>query len=97
MVGAATAIAADLFVAAAEVVRAVERAGADPEDADRVAAVRVAVKDAMRDDEGLAGEVRSLLGSEEGRSAVVALGARSVAAQSIVGSTINTGDTHLHR
>jgi hypothetical protein len=81
--------------ATAEVVRAVERAGANPGNDDRVAAVRVAVEDALAADELLAGEVRALLGSEEGRGAVVAWGERSVAARSIVGSTVNTGDIHL--
>jgi hypothetical protein len=60
-----------------------------PQDDDAVAALRLAVRQALRGDPGLAADVRALL-SEAGVT-VVASGERSVAAGEISGIVV-TGD-----
>lgn len=69
-----------------------------PEDADAQAVLRLQLKKLLAEDEALAREVAQLW--EEARAAgvvIIAAGQRSVAALSIEGSTIITGDQNVAR
>jgi hypothetical protein len=81
--------------AAQEAVQDVAKA---PEDADAQAVLRLQLKKLLAEDEALAREVAQLW--EEARAAgvvIIAAGQRSVAALSIEGSTIITGDQNVAR
>ena len=82
---------------AAAVVEAVRDAVAEPGDEDAQAALRQQVKKALRDDTELRAEVARLLGSVSGGDTITAVGERSVAARTISGSTVITGDGHPTR
>lgn len=73
---------------------AISDAAAEPGDEDAVAAVRVQIRKALRDDLELQAEVRALLGTPQARDVITAAGERSVAARHISGSTVITGDVH---
>lgn len=74
---------------AAAVAAAVQDLAQDPQDPDRVAAVRLQVRKALADDPELAGEVSAML--HAAGVSVTASGARSVAVQNNSG-IIQTGD-----
>ncbi|WP_246273160.1 hypothetical protein [Phytohabitans houttuyneae] len=75
---------------AAEVEAAVRDLAQDPDDADRVAAVRLQVRKALADDPELAAEVAAML--QAAGTSVTASGPRSVAVQENSG-IIQTGDS----
>jgi len=79
---------------AAEISRAVRDLAASPTDSDAQAALRLRIRAALAADPELAAEVRELLPAPA-LVVVTAHGARSVAAQSIVGSVVVTGDGSL--
>jgi hypothetical protein len=65
-----------------------------PEDEDALAALRLQLRKLLAEDEALAGEVGRLWREAEAANVVTvtASGERSVAAQTITGSTVTTGD-----
>jgi hypothetical protein len=74
---------------------AVQDVAREPDQEDPRAALRLQLKKLLEQDPTLAQELASLLqGSPEGAVHIQAIGDRSVAGQSFVGSRIMTGDIH---